>query len=285
MIGIFKPFFRGLPTESKKVYRCIYCSLCVALKKRHGVFYALFISHEIVQLNIACLRYFKVHPSLQKCTIPCRIKKKEIISHEALNISSDLCILLVWFKIVDSVVDKENLKYRILYYYMKNKATKIINSLPEVLKQKSLSYIELITNDGSYDEIIKQTGEIAALILKCIINELDFKLEDFKEIENIGRGYGELIALSDPLLDYFDDLKRGKRTPINQENYLLYYTKFVNVLNQTQQIVIEKSDERIINKYFKTSFLDASNMVYAKINNVKKIFLMTRKNTHLIITK
>ena len=279
MIGIFKPCLNCLPDESKKVYKCIYCSLCIAIKKKHGVFYTLFISHEIVQLNISCLRYFNTSPKAQRCINPVNRKRKEIISHRALDISTDLCILLVWFKIVDSVVDRENFKYRLLYFLLKNKANKIINNLPVSLKQKSLIYIESTKNNVAYDEIIVQTGEIAQLIFECIIDSLDFENQIFKEIEEIGKGYGELIALSDPLLDYFDDIKKGKTTPINEENYFSYYQKFIEKLSFTQQLIIEKSEQRIINRYFKTSFLYASNSVLKKIENVKNDIKKTHANT------
>jgi hypothetical protein len=76
MIGVFKPCFKCMPIESKTVYKCVYCSLCIALKKKHGFFYTFFISHEIVQLNISCLKYFNVSPSFQKCSIPLRGKRK-----------------------------------------------------------------------------------------------------------------------------------------------------------------------------------------------------------------
>lgn len=269
MIGIFKPCFKCMPIESKKIYKGIYCSLCIALKKKHGFLYTLFISHEIVQLNISCLKYYNVSSSFQRCSIPLRKRKKEVISHKALDVSADFCILLVWFKVVDSMADKENMKFRILYYLIKGKAMSIIDNLPEGLKQKSLRYIDLITTNSSYNEIIDETGNIAKLIFNSIVNELNLDLKKINEIENIGKGYGELIALSDPLLDYLDDKKKKKKSPFDENEYSFYYDKFVQSLIVTQNLIVEKSDKGLINKYFKTAFLLASNDVYKKVNRVQ----------------
>ncbi len=269
VVGILKPKLCKLPEESRIVYKSVYCSLCHALKQKHGTKYTLFISHELVQLNIMLLKYFKIASTEKKCIIPFNQSKKDILIHPVLEKSADLCLILVWFKIIDSRVDKENLKYRLLYRLLKSKIEHILNTLTEGSRKEIHKYIDAIYNNLPFEEMIYATGNLAETFFSILANELALPLHINKSISPLSNNYGKLIAISDPLIDFMEDRKQNKSNPIELSCYNSYYNIYKDLLSDTINSMEQHCKSGTINYYAKTCFIIATNRISQSINKTR----------------
>lgn len=267
MIGIFKPVIKKLPLETQKIYKFVYCSLCLSLKKKHGFLYALFISHEITQLVLSCLRYCEINPQCNKCAICFNRSPKDVFNHQVLDKAADLCLLLVWFKIVDAKVDREKIAYRMLYYLVKSKFDRIINNLEEPLKEESNKYIVYIKNENNYEDIINQTGIVAQLMYSVILKKTDIHDDLIDKLSVLGKYYGEIIAIADPVIDFSDDLKKGKKNPFTYKTIDSNKDRLKKLIYEAELLTTKLCNEGLLNNYFKTSFILAKININHKIHN------------------
>jgi hypothetical protein len=264
MTGIFRPS-KDLPINVKKLYRSIYCSLCKTLKDRYGIFYTVFISHEIVQLIIAILQYCSLSISEIKCINCIKQKRKKIVYSEVFDTAVDCCLLLCWIKLIDARMDKEHLLFRIWVNIFTPKIKTIKSHFSKEMQAVLEEYIEAIKHDANYILIIELTGKVAELIFKEILTKTKISLEDELEILPIGYYYGKIIALSDPLIDYDKDLKRGKKNPIMDSSMSYFQNKLKEVIFDSDIFIEKMANNRKITKYLYTCF------AFSTINTMKKI--------------
>ncbi len=269
VVGILKPKLCKLPEESRIVYKSVYCSLCHALKQKHGTKYTFFISHELVQLNIMLLKYFKIASAEKKCIIPFNQSRKDILIHPVLEISADLSLILVWLKIIDSRIDQDELKYRCLYHLLKSKIEDIINTLPDNTQNDIYNYISAIQDNIPFKDMIYATGHLAETLFSVLAEELSVPLNIIENIKHISNNYGKIIAISDPLIDFIDDKKQKKSNPLELSNYNTYYSIYKDLLANTINSIEHHCKTGEINYYAKTCFIIATNSISQSISRTR----------------
>lgn len=264
MIGIFKPGKIDNP-NARKLYHSVYCALCYTLRTRYGIFYSLFISHEIIHLIVANLRYTTSEVCLVRC-VNCFKKKQQIISNTSLVKAADCCLLLVWLKLVDAKKDKEHLLYRSFINVITPKVKTVSSLLSPKLRAKVNEYVSAIEQDLDYLQIVDLTSILASLIFEEITADSKINQDTMHDLSMVGEGYGRIISLADPILDYDDDIKKKKDNPILRSSMKDYMVRLNNAIESTEAIIRQLAEEGKITKYFYTFYALAVHRLQCKIS-------------------
>lgn len=253
MIGVFKPP-KKKPKKTGELYKSVYCSVCLALKKKYGFFFSLFICHEIVQMVISLLQYCECMTVKEcKCPLCFNRKKKEIILHNVFENAADGCLLLVWFKIMDSIHDKERMLYRLLYFVFRNKIQKIFDSSTN-MKSMVERYLKVI-DSNDIETIMEETGIAAKSIYLEMLQKTEISNENREQILPIADLYGRIIALTDPVIDFEDDMKKHKQSPLSSDNIEHYTQVLINLMNYGKTFIVELENKKITSLYFQNVYM------------------------------
>lgn len=201
-----------------------------------------------------------------KCPLCFNRKKKEIILHNVFETAADGCLLLVWFKIMDSIHDKERMLYRLLYYVFKNKIQNILNSSTNI-KSMEERYLKVIyLND--IETIVEETGIAAKSIYLEMLQKTEISNECREQILPIADLYGRIIALADPVIDFKNDMKKHKQSPLNSDNIEHYTQVLVNLMNYGKTFVVELENKKITSLYFQNLYMLSCYNIESQINQI-----------------
>lgn len=252
MIGVFKPG-RIAQADAKQLYKSVYCSLCYELRVKYGLFYSLFISHEVIHLLIANLRYTSTSVCFVRC-VNCFKSKQQAVSNSSLSKAADCCLLLVWLKFVDARKDNEHFIYRCFINLFTPQVKTIIPRLSPQLQTKAHEYVAAIDEGAAYPQMIELTAKLAASIFCEIIEESQIEPEVREELLSIGEGYGRIIALTDPIVDYEKDVRKKKENPIVQSFMNEYINQLNAAINKTELLIRKLGESGKTTKYLYTFF-------------------------------
>lgn len=248
MIGVFRPIKRK-PKKTGKLYNSVYCSVCHALREKYGLFFTLFICHEVVQMIVSVLQHcFCMEVKEIRCPICFNRKKKEVILHKVFEKAADCCLALVWFKIMDSRHDKERLLFRLLYSVFADRIKTITEASPNI-KSMIERYLKVL-DSNDLETIMQETGIAAMSIYAEILSPTGIAESEIKRLLPIADLYGRIIALADPVLDYKKDVKKQKATPLSFDNIEFYTNKLVELMNEGKTLIVQLEKEKLVSMYF-----------------------------------
>ena len=201
-----------------------------------------------------------------KCPLCFNRKKKEVILHDVFENAADGCLLLVWFKIMDSIHDKERILYRLLYYVFKNKIQIILDSSAS-MKSMVERYLKVIYSND-IETIMEETGIAAKSIYLEMLQKTEISNECREQILPIADLYGRIIALADPVIDFKDDMKKHKQSPLNLDNIEHYTQVLVNLMNYGKTFVVELENKKITSLYFQNLYMLSCYNIESQINQI-----------------
>lgn len=267
MIGVFKPL-KNKPKKTGELYKSVYCSVCLALKKKYGFFFSLFICHEVVQMVVSILQYCScMEVKLKKCPICFNRKKKEIVLHNVFEKAADCCLVLVWFKIMDSRHDGERLLFRLLYFVFKGRVKTITETSPN-MDSMIARYLNIL-DSNDIETIMQETGIAAKSIYSEILSQTEMKVQ-LESLLPVADLYGRIIALTDPVLDYKEDVKKQKITPLNPDNIEHYTNKLIEYMNSGKTFIAQLEKEKKVSLYFLNIYLLSCYNIENQINDLYK---------------
>lgn len=107
MFGYVRPQREELKVWEWEGYRAVYCGLCAALGRRHGLAARMFLNYDFTFLAMLLLPA-QLRPELGQCRCPARLgcgKKRCTVPDPGMDLAADESVILTWWKLRDGVAD------------------------------------------------------------------------------------------------------------------------------------------------------------------------------------
>ena len=216
MFGYLKPYKPEMKLKEYECYKGFYCGLCRTLKQRYGIVSTLSLTYDAAMLALLykAMENGRICDFERKGCVFCPFKKCTMIKEEkALDFSADVLVIMVYFKIKDSFLDKgilEKIRALLLLPFFaryKNKAKKKSLMLYEIIEEGVLRTLSAEKENAGVDAAADGT----AYMMGSIFEALSGNRED-----NYRFGYmlGRFIYLCDALDDLEKDEKKGNFNPL-----------------------------------------------------------------------
>jgi hypothetical protein len=238
MLGHLKPRYCQLAPASKQHYQHLYCSICYSLRQQFGLSASFFINHELT-LSLAAFPDYATMKT-ESCACPAKLfcGQKPILRDPLIDKAAQLCLLLVWIKLIDNETDSPAFYKKRLRQSIEHKIQPILATLTTPTRQFIDTYLLLIrANSTDFSTTVKMSG----LLAKQVFQELCQASADAQTaITEITLLLGELITVADALLDVKQDSKNQQYNPIisaTEQNSTTLKHEYTLLKTNYQQLV------------------------------------------------
>lgn len=216
MFGYLKPYKPELKLKEYECYKGFYCGLCKNLKKRYGLFSTFSLTYDAALLAIfyKALKSSEASDFDRRGCIFCPLKKCTMVKEEnALSFSADTLVLMMYFKLKDSLSDKgffERLRALLLLPFVsgyKNKAKKKNLMLYEIIEEGVKRTVVSENSRAGLDAAADGTAYMMGRIFEIISPERD-------KGYRFGYMLGRFIYICDAKDDLEKDVKKGNFNPL-----------------------------------------------------------------------
>lgn len=219
----------NLLIKDYSLYRAYYCGICKCLGKNRSQLMRLTTSYDITFLDILLHNVFKKTPVLSnEVCILNPFKKKPIVKWDDITLSSiEANDLLMYYKAVDMIADKDKLKGKTLKNLVKKgykKSRKKYPQLDELLKKQ---YEKLSLMEKEKETSIDKVADCFAVILTETVKTLSKERFTY-DLGQFCYYIGKWIYIIDAL----DDLDKD----FNSGNYNVFIERYGNFKNKKQFI-------------------------------------------------
>lgn len=234
MFGYIVPDKPNMYLKDLSLYRAIYCGICVATGKAYGQTARLATNYDIVFLSALIHNYLGEDISVteRKCALH-HIKKRPIADGDEITdkiIAAN--VLLVYYNLVDDVLDEGGLKKRIAKSRLKHSYKKAKKLQPEMDQAIRSAYERLRNLEKSYCDSVDYLADCFACMMKniaqIIINKNDPVIDTFSY------NFGKWIYLIDAVDDLEKDFKEKQFNP--------YLVAFKNYRTREQFLADNRSE-------------------------------------------
>ncbi len=220
MFGYVRPNKNELKVKEFELYKSTYCGLCRVMGKRYSYIYKMSLSYDFVFMTL--LRLYvnpeKVSFSQRRCIAHPTKKKNMMNENEALKITADVGVIMLYHDLLDKINDKDGLK--------------------SFLSRFLLPELKRLRKKACKNALIAEFDEFAAGIL-CKLNEIeknntpsvDMPAEEFgillgealsiglegnnkRTAFEIGKNVGKWIYITDAADDLDNDGKQNSYNPL-----------------------------------------------------------------------
>lgn len=252
MLGHLKPRFCHLTPQSKRHYQHLYCSICYSLRQQFGLSASFFINHELT-LSLAAFPDY-ANMTAEECACPAKLfcQQKPILRDPLIDKAAQLCLLLVWLKLVDWETDSPAFYKQHFRQSIEVKVQPILSNLTPATRQFIDSYLLLIRANSTDFAI---SAKMSGLLAKYIFQELSQDAANTqKVISEIILLLGELITLADALLDLKKDIQQKQYNPIisaTAQNHTTLEQEYAR-LKADYDLLVQSIKARIVEGNLKT---------------------------------
>lgn len=220
MFGYVKPQKLELKVKEYELYNSIYCGLCRVMGKRYSYIYKMSLSYDFVFMVL--LRLYaapeKVSFSQKRCIAHPAKKKTMMDENSALDISSDVGVIMLYHNMLDKIKDKDGVKSFLgifLLPEMKRLRKKAVQN--QKLKTFDIFAEEVLNNLSRMEKencpSVDQTAEeFGRLLGEAVSIDLDGTKKNI--LYELGRNMGKWIYIADALDDIESDCKKKKYNPL-----------------------------------------------------------------------
>ncbi|MGL4798689.1 MAG: DUF5685 family protein [Cellulosilyticaceae bacterium] len=223
MFGYVKPLKDELKVYQLTVFKSYYCGLCQHIKKDFGELPRFVLNYDLTALALLLdgLSDSKTYMRDSICITSPVKKKPMIVANEALSYAACMNVSLVYYKLLDDVLDDGDLKSKVLAESLKPYTKKFP---PQVLPinrviHKELQALHKLESEKTFfslDEISHPFAEIVGRIVKDYPYALKNDTPALREsLYQFGYALGKWIYMIDALDDLEKDMKEGNFNPIN----------------------------------------------------------------------
>ena len=278
MIGLFSTKQKNLPKLCRKIFRTLYCTICHNIKIRYGKIFTLFICNEFILLYFAFIRYLDLADEKKICCAIPLNKKKVVTISKIDSIIADFCIIAVFLKIIDNIVDNEHvLISKTLKLLMRKKYNKAVISYGDAFYKDCCLYIDFINKNPM--STLEQNEIAFASLLGSMIDVVKEKVEiaeaDVVQIKKIFNRIGKIILLSDSLIDLEKDIFKNKSNMICVQEGSFdipiirnkYYTIYLDYEKSLITECKKSCENNVTSKYFTSAILINLKSLRAKVIN------------------
>lgn len=236
MLGHLKPLSCQLSSSSKQHYQHLYCSICYSLRQQFGLSASFFINHELTLSLAAFPDYSTMNTETRACPANLFCKQKPILCDALIDKAAQLCLLLVWLKLVDWETDSPAFYKKRFRQSIETKVKPVLANLTPSTRQFIDSYLLLIRANSTDFTI---TAKMSGLLAKNIFQELN-QNNTQAVISDITLLLGELITVADALLDLKQDIANKEYNPI------ITATEQNNTTLEQEYKVLKTNHEQIV---------------------------------------
>jgi hypothetical protein len=203
------------------------------LRRQFGLSASLLINHELTLSLVAFPEIVAIEA--QTCACPAKLfcLQKTIVHHRLIDKAAQLCVLLVWLKLLDWEIDSPAFYKKRLRQRVEKKVPPILAELSPPARQFIESYL-LVIQANSTD--FSMSAKMSGLLAQHIFQELEQTAENAQEaVSEMTLLLGELITLADALLDL-------KQDSIKQQFNPMIYAAAQNNTTLAQEFLLLKAD-------------------------------------------
>ena len=284
MLGHLKPSTCSLDSETKANYQNFYCSICASLRKQNGLLDSLFINNELTLVLLAFEKYMTGEQIKTPCPSAVFTIKNNATSHPAIDVAARISVLLGWVKATDWQVDKPKIHKKLVKNWMDGKAKRLLPKMSEEFQQVLENYISLTKTDSTdYKYVRRQSGLLSASAVQEIGQKTLASSKEISQISDLFQLTGELISISDHLLDLDEDLFENQYNPIIFEakkdrqsisdKYYWLLSKFNQLQREIETLNSELYETEVVGLSFWKSFSQSIQKMEQEIRNNKPIFM------------
>lgn len=277
MVGYFKPNFKKMSLENKKIYKSFYCGLCKSLKKHYGYISIPSLNYEITSFLIVMsgLKSDKSKYFHGSCTISPFVPVTYInYLKDDLTCAASISLLIAHYEIKDNLIDDGGLKWKLLnniiekrcfdYNFIdKNDYRKIKDAVSmyyQMEKEENHTFYEMLSGSGN--------------MVECLIAPMlsDYSIDVRILLLKLANLTGQWIYLIDACDDYKDDKKNFHYNPLFLVDDL---SKVPSTLND-----IENEITAIIKRLPFKHYRDLVENIF--IVNIREISIRVRKKLFIV---
>ena len=215
MFGYLKYEYKGKQSETKNIYKCYYCGLCCALKKNYGLFSTIFLSNDVVFLNLilSCdsqhIKYLKPQCCFWKRCSKISLQYQTPYWKKV----AAFMLALVYVKAYDDVLDNKSILAKIRHGAVKvitKRAYEENLAMFEYMKDAMTALSEAEQNEAG---IVEQSEIFSSIVLSTITNFVEEGLSpaSLSLISSIMKW----LCFIDAVDDYESDVKKKVYNPFN----------------------------------------------------------------------
>ena len=217
MLGYVTADKPELKMREFEVYSGYYCGVCKSIGRRYGQLPRMVLSYDAAFLALLLAGLFKEedNPTREHCIIH-PIKKKTIVSGDAIDYAADVMLILAWFKLIDDARDEGKLYAKAAVFTMKGKYRKLEASRPGLCQKINHNLEELTKLEDSKCESLDQAAEAFAKIMEAIFEEgpVPDGFREYEVLRRIGYHLGKWIYLIDAIDDIDENIESGAYNPL-----------------------------------------------------------------------
>lgn len=198
-------------------YTGYYCGVCKSIGRRYGQLPRMVLSYDaaFLALLLAGLQSEEDEPRSEHCIIH-PIKKKTIVSNEAIDYAADVMLILAWYKLKDDVKDEGKLYAKVAMQVSKGSFRKLQQARPELCRKIGEHLTALTALEDAKCPGLDEAAEAFAKIMEAIFEEGPLP-ENFREkqaLRHIGYHLGKWIYLMDAIDDIDENIESGAYNPL-----------------------------------------------------------------------
>lgn len=217
MLGYVTADKPELKMREYEIYSGYYCGVCKSIGRRYGQLPRMVLSYDAAFLALMLAGLFREEdePTREHCIIH-PIKKKTIVSNEAIDYAGDVMLILAWFKLLDDAHDEGKMYAKAATATLKGIYRKLEAKRPELCRKISDHLNELTKLENAKCDSLDQAAEAFAKIMEAIFEEGPVP-EGFREQEvlrRIGYHLGKWIYLIDAIDDIDENIESGAYNPL-----------------------------------------------------------------------
>ena len=214
MFGYIAPVLSVLPEDRARRYRAFYCSVCHALRERHGQTGRMSLSNDMTFLALLLSSLYEPEDRLAdtRCVLH-PVKTHPWLSSPMIDFAADMNALLFYYKCVDQRMDDRSLRGRAGEALFRQKSEKVRTLRPVqaagVEKALTELWAEEQKPDPNPDRLCNLSGEMLGAVFIPKPDDLWSPV-----LRSVGEGLGRFIYWMDAWEDLEEDLKRGRFNPL-----------------------------------------------------------------------
>lgn len=252
MFGSIKPDKTICSKAQRSEYKKYYCGLCCAMGNEFGNLSRFFINYDLT--NDYLLSASASDNCIEKrCTCPWSWKRKKVTYIECPEISeyyAKLNYMLVYYKLMDDMLDDNSKKAKFIYEKMHDKATKTETEMSREVEllQKYLNELHNIEKANEHLPVLTVAEKFGMLLQRMVKPKFESDIDE-DVFSKINYWTGIWIYTMDAINDCIKDQKKGNYNPITaglEGNALLIMRlrkqELLDILKTSRSKVLELLD-------------------------------------------
>lgn len=215
MFGFVAADANAISEEEKERYRAVYCGLCLALRDRYGQLSRACLTYDLTFFVLLCnsLHEPAETQGASHCVMhPAPAAPRPWARSAWTDYAADLSVALAYHKVLDDVADDGDLKARAGQRLLAGAYERARAHIPEQCAEieRAMAAIRAIEREDAAADPDAAAREFGRMLGRLFARNQGFWAD---AMEDLGRGLGRFIYLTDAAVDFADDAASGSYNP------------------------------------------------------------------------